>query len=951
MNPTPLRPRHWRSLAEASQTKEFLDATAGEFVKPWEETLSRRGFLKTMGAAAALSGLSSCTREPIHQIVPYVQQPEQLVPGKPLHYATAMSLDGFGVGLLAESHEGHPTKIEGNPSHPASLGATGIFQQAALLDLYNPDRAQAVTNGGEVTSFATFLAGFESAVREQRTRDGAGLRILSHSITSPTLIAQIEELLRQFPEARWHQYQPLARDNSLEGAHQIFGQTLETRYRLDRANVVLALDADFLFMHPANLVHIRQFAQRRRPPAKIRLYAVEPTPSLTGAAAEHRLPVESSEVGTFAYGFAAELGIVKVSPPLSGAQRRWIRAIAQEFRKNPGASLIIPGETQPPFIHALCHLINSGQLVEYFNSAEKHWTNHRESLRELVKDMEAGAVECLMIFGGNPVFDSPADIPFAHSLATVKYSMHLHGERNETSSACQWHVPESHFLESWGDLRSFDGTVSIIQPLIMPLYESKTAIELLHIVNHAEIKDDYDLVRDYWQARQPAGDFEVWWRETLHQGWVAGSQMPSVQVRPEAVVPPMPSGFPAKESLEVCFRPDPCLWDGRFANNGWLQELPKPFSKMTWDNPALLSPALAKRLRLDTGDVIQLRVRGRSVTAPVWIMPGQAENSVTVHLGFGRQQAGAVGLDVGFSGYLLRESQSPWLEQDLEIVATGRKHLLATTQHSHNVQGREILHGDKRPPRGDTLYHPHAFDQTDYAWGMVIDLNSCVGCNACVLACQAENNIPVVGKEQVLAGRDMQWIRIDQYFEGAPDDPKIHHQPVPCMHCENAPCELVCPVGATLHDHQGLNLQVYNRCVGTRYCSNNCPYKVRRFNFFRYADYETPSLKSMRNPNVTVRWRGVMEKCTYCLQRISAARIASQLENRPIRDGEIKTACQQVCPAQAIVFGDIKNPNSAVSKLKGSPLNFSMLGELNTRPRTTYLERTVNPNAQLEGKS
>ena len=498
-------------------------------------------------------------------------------------------------------------------------------------------------------------------------------------------------------------------------------------------------------------------------------------------------------------------------------------------------------------------------------------------------------------------------------------------------------------------MRSFDGTASIIQPLIMPLYDTKTAHELLYAITRKQMRDDYDVVRDYWKSQRAGSDFEAWWHQSLHDGWIAGSQLPAINIRPRADAPSATANLQAQEKVEICFRPDPCIWDGRYANNGWLLELPKPFSKITWDNPALISPALARILQLDSGDVVELRTGKRTVTLPVWITPGQAENSVTVHLGLGRSRVGETGTGAGFDSYAIRALPSFWATSDVEIVKTGKRHPLATTQDAHSVHGRDILEShEPLPPRDDTLYNPGEFTNAGYAWGMVINLNTCIGCNACAIACQAENNIPVVGKDQVAVGRDMAWIRIDQYFEGAAENPRIHHQPVPCMHCENAPCELVCPVGATLHDHEGLNLQVYNRCVGTRYCSNNCPYKVRRFNFFRYADYETPSLKPMRNPNVTVRWRGVMEKCTYCLQRISAARIAAQLEDRSIRDGEIKTACQQVCPTEAITFGNINDSNSAVAKLKASSLNFSMLGELNTRPRTTYLTRVANPNPQLE---
>jgi molybdopterin-containing oxidoreductase family iron-sulfur binding subunit len=977
--------RCWRQLADAEHPEKLEEATSPEFSDPatlWDDPVSRRNFLRLMGVSIAASGLSACTREPIVPIVPYTKQPEELIPGQPLHYATAMPFNGFGTGLIVRSNEGHPTKIEGNPSHPASLGATSVFHQAALLDLYDPDRAQSITNAGQVSTVALFLSGLYSAIRQQRVRRGAGLRILTQSVTSPTLIAQLEELLGQFPEARWHQYQPLSRDNTLEGAQQVFGRPVESRCHLDRARVIVSLDADFLFGHPGSLAYAREFASGRAVAAgnleMNRLYAVESTPSISGSVADHRLSASSGEIERIAFSLAEQIGAPGKSNlgALSEKHRLWVTAVVQDLRQYPGATVILAGESQPPQVHALVHLMNdrlgnAGRTVEYTESAEAHWSNHHDSVSRLVSEMNAGDVDFLLVIGGNPVFDAPADFQFGKGLAGVKFSAHLNTEFNETSANCQWHIPESHFLESWGDARSFDGTTSIIQPLIMPLYDSKTAHELLHVITHEEIRGDYDIVRDYWKTRLPGEDFEKIWRQALHDGLITGTQLPSVTVQPRADFAPVSSGaLPENEDrkLEICFRPDPAIWDGRFANNGWLQELPKPFSKITWDNPALVSPALAKRLQLDSGDVVNMTLNGRTLTVPVWVMPGQATDTITIHLGLGRSRIGRVGTNVGWNGYTLRTSQSMWFGSGVEIVRSGARHALATTQQSHDVHGRNIIHSgtlaqyrndhastqrnyEATPASGDTLYNPGEFTSPDYAWGMVIDLNACIGCNACILACQSENNIPVVGKEQVAAGRDMQWIRVDQYFEGSPAAPRMHHQPVPCMQCEDAPCELVCPVGATLHDHEGLNLQVYNRCVGTRYCSNNCPYKVRRFNFFRYADYETPSLKPMRNPNVTVRWRGVMEKCSYCLQRISAARIASQLEDRRIRDGEIQTACQQVCPTRAITFGDIKNQGNAVSKLKASPLNYSMLGELNTRPRTTYLARLRNPNPKLEDQA
>jgi molybdopterin-containing oxidoreductase family iron-sulfur binding subunit len=983
MNPTELelaalgapRREFWRSLAEAAGSKEFDDALHSEFLAPWHDGVSRRNFLRFAGASLALAGLAGCTREPVREIVPYVKQPEELIPGRPLHFATAICHNGFATGVIARSNEGHPTKIEGNPGHPASLGATNIFHQAALLDLYDPDRAKAVTNAGQPASLALFLTALNEAMGNPRSHGGAGLRVLTQSVTSPTLIAQLEELLRQFPQARWRQYQPIGRDNTLEGARLAFGRAIETRHRIDQARVILSLDADFMFEHPFHLAYARRFADGRRvtpeKPEMNRLYVVEPTPTITGSVADHRLPISSGEISAIAFALAREIGIqTEPATPLSANQQKWIAVVARDLQQNSGASIVIVGEEQPPVVHALAHLINeklgnAGKTVEYTESAEPHWVDQKESLAELTADMKAGKVECLIILGGNPVFDAPADLEFHDALSNVKFRLHLSSHANETSALCHWHVPETHVLESWSDARSFDGTTTIIQPLIEPLYESKTAHELLDAVMRTRMNSDYEIVREYWQGQKLGDDFEKSWRQSLHAGFVAGMQLPVLNVKPQSSAPLAPPAALAKSGVEICFRPDPCIWDGRFANNGWLQELPKPFSKVTWDNPILVSPALAQRMGLANGTVVEIRQGGRKLSAPVWIMPGQAENSITVHLGLGRSHAGETGRNVGFNGYVLRASSSFWNGQGAELAIVGKGYELASMQHTHSVEGRDIVrettlaqfasdssviqkNHEPPPARDETLYNPGEFKDTARAWGMTIDLNSCIGCSACMIACQAENNIPVVGKDQVARGRDMAWIRIDQYFRGGLENPKVANQPVPCMQCENAPCELVCPVGATLHDHEGLNLQVYNRCVGTRFCSNNCPYKVRRFNFYRYSDYETPSLKPMRNPNVTVRWRGVMEKCTYCIQRISVARIAAEIENRPIRDGEIQTACQQVCPTRAISFGNKNDPDAAVSKLKASPLNYSMLGELNTRPRTTYLARVRNPNPQME---
>jgi molybdopterin-containing oxidoreductase family iron-sulfur binding subunit len=593
------------------------------------------------------------------------------------------------------------------------------------------------------------------------------------------------------------------------------------------------------------------------------------------------------------------------------------------------------------------------------------------------------------MIGGNPVFTAPADIQFAEHLAKVKLRVHLSLYDDETSALCHWHIPAAHSLETWSDARAYDGTVTIVQPLIAPLYGGKSAHEVLAVFTPTSRgRSSHDLVRDYWKSQKSTADFEKFWQIALHDGLIADTALPpkTVEIKATSIQQqatsnqhrassiqskrsedPDSSGQPATShkqpasSLEIIFKPDPTIGDGRYANNGWLQELPKPLTKLTWDNAALISPATAERLGLSNEEMVELRYRERKVKAPIWIVPGHPNEAVTVHFGYGRARAGKIGTGIGFNAYALRTSDAPWFGPGLEIHKTGERYQLASTQLHHNMENRHLVragtlaeyleHPDfvhemgHEPPRNMTLYPEHKYE--GYAWGMVIDLNSCIGCNACTIACQAENNIPIVGKTEVANGREMHWIRVDRYYKGDLDHPETYHQPVPCMHCENAPCEVVCPVSATVHSDEGLNDMVYNRCVGTRYCANNCPYKVRRFNFYHYADYHTPSLKLLRNPDVTVRTRGVMEKCTYCVQRINAARIEAKKEDREIRDGEILTACQQVCPTQAIVFGDINDPNSRIAQLQASQLNYGLLTDLNTRPRTTYLARLKNPNPEL----
>ncbi len=983
----------WRGIEELAESEEFVRCLQREFPHgPWDLSIDRRRFLQLMGASLALAGLTGCTRQPEEKIAPFVRQPEEFVDGEKLSYATALCLGGFATGVLVESHFGRPTKIEGNPLHPASRGSSDAFLQAAVLGLYDPDRSQAVTSFGRISTWSAFLGSLSLALEKQAASGGAGLRLLTETVTSPTLHRQIEELLQQYPRARWHQWEPCGRDNARAGARLAFGEPVEARYRFDLADVVLALDADFISTVPGNIRYAQDFAARRRPEGRpegrpeaaldqrsagmCRLYSVECTPSLTGSQADHRLPRSPEAVEAFARALARRVGApagIDGDAGPAGVPAKWFDAAADDLLTHRGSSLVLAGDAQPPEVHALAHAMNhalgnSGKTVIYTEAVEPQPVAQLASLMELVQDIDASRVDFLAILGGNPVYNAPADLKLTERILKVPYRFHLSGHADETSALCPWHLPEAHPLEAWSDARAFDGTFSIVQPLILPLYGGKSAHEVLAMLAGQPDRHGHDILRDAWKARYPGEAFEKFWRRALHDGLVAGSELAECQIalRPDLKLPQAPSRIAGRDGgLEILFRPDPTIHDGRFANIGWLQELPKPHTRLTWDNAALVSPATAELFSLQNEEVVELELEGRKVRAPVWILPGQTDGCVTVHLGYGRTRAGRVGNGAGFNGYALRGTGSLWHARGLSLRKTGTRHPLACTQVHHSVEGRNLFRSGTvadfqaqpdfaramghEPKPEESLYPP--LPGAENGWGMAIDLTLCNGCNACVVACQAENNIPVVGKTEVAKGREMHWIRIDRYFSGKDlRNPDVHHMPLPCMHCENAPCEVVCPVGATLHSNEGLNEMVYNRCVGTRYCSNNCPYKVRRFNYLAYTDPETPSLKLMRNPEVTVRTRGVMEKCTYCVQRINEVRIRAKKEGRPIGPDEVVTACQGACPARAISFGDILNARSQVSEWKASPRNYGLLAELNTRPRTTYLAKVTNPNPALQAE-
>jgi molybdopterin-containing oxidoreductase family iron-sulfur binding subunit len=995
----------WRTLDELADDPSFRDRLYNEFPSQIEtitDPVQRRTFLKLMGASLALAGVTACTRQPDETIVPYVRQPEEIVPGRPLFYATAMTLGGMATGVLVESHEGRPTKVEGNPDHPSSLGSADAYGQAAVLELYDPDRSRTLTNLGEIRPWSSFIGAIRAALNGQQAVRGAGVRILTESVSSPTLAAQIRDVLSRYPQGRWHQWDPVGRPNTHAGAKLAFGDYVETQYRLDAADVIVSLDANFLELGPGRLRYAREFVARRNPaePQRMnRLYVVETMPTLTGAKSDHRRAARPSDVPDIATRLLAAVR--------GGAQEtdRWISAAAKDLQAHRGSSLVLAGESQPPHVHAIAHALNdalgnAGKTVIYTDPVEAEPSDHVASLRELTTEMTGGKVDVLLILGSNPVYTAPADFGFAQAMEKVPLRIHLGLHTDETSALCHWHIPQAHFLEAWSDARAHDGTASIVQPLIAPLYGGKSAHEVLATMTDRPEQTGHDIVNAYWATRfgdsrpaaartTPNPAFTAAWRRWLHDGVIPNTACAErrVSLRSDALASntsSSPAGpTPDANQLQLAFRLDPAVLDGRFANNGWLQELPKPITRLTWDNAIIVSPGTADRLRAENrlsfqggehgqliSDVVELTSGGRSVRGAVFAVPGHADDAATVHLGYGRDRGGRIAAGAGFNAYALRTADAFWFAGNVAIAQTGGTASLACTQDHHLMDGRgmvrvaalgefvrnpqsmhEVPAGEREPDENTnehgviTLYPAYKYE--GHKWGMAIDINACIGCNACVVACQAENNIPVIGKSEVLRGREMHWLRVDTYYRGPVERPETYFEPVPCQQCENAPCEVVCPVGATVHSHEGLNDMVYNRCVGTRYCSNNCPYKVRRFNFLLYQDWDTPSLKLGRNPDVTVRSRGVMEKCTYCVQRINAGKIAAEKEDRPVRDGEIRTACQQTCPADAIVFGDLNDQGSRVAKLQADVRNYSLLADLNTRPRTTYLGAIRNPNPEL----
>jgi len=937
-------------------------------IDPAKLLMDRRTALKLL-AAGITSTLAACGR-PLEEIVPYVDIPDGLTPGIPMRFATALPLAGYGRGVLVRSVEGRPIKVDGNPRHPESLGSTDVFAEASVLSLYDPDRSRAVRNRVQPMAWDAFWGVLQGQMQQEKSRNGAGLRILTGRVTSPTLRRQFNDLLQALPEAKWYRYEPINDDAATAGAALAFGRPLTALPRLGDAQVVLALDADPLGPGPQQIRMARAFNNARRAGASdqefLRLYAAEPAWSLTGANADHRLALPPQLVRNVALMVAKELGADLDSGDLPDTARRFAQAVAEDIKARPGRGLVIAGASQAPEVHALCHWINA-QLhapVDLIEPVDPATPPHMDSLRALRDDLTAKRVETLIIIDSNPVYSAPGDLAFGDLIGTVPFTAHLGLYDDETANRCTWHLPLSHPLESWSDLCGLDGTVSIVQPLIRPLYATRTAHELLAYMHGAASASSHDLVRATWQAHAGGADFETWWRQALQDGVIADTAQQHVSIP----APKLPTVAPGQTTtgLSLTAAPDASVFDGSFSNNAWLQECPRPLTQQVWGNALQISPEDARRLGLADGEVVRMSRESQNIEAPVLIQAGQADGVVTASLGYGRTHAGAIGNDVGFSIAPLLNSQSPNSMDQVVLSKTGKRQDLLSTQQQHRLDGeaRELLPilsiadlAAGRHPHHEndaelpSLLPPHVYD--GYAWSMVIDTSACIGCNACVIACQAENNVPIVGPAEIGMGRDMHWLRIDTYFVESPASPP-GFQPVPCMHCEHAPCEPVCPVMASVHDSEGLNVQVYNRCIGTRFCESNCPYKVRRFNFFGYADGQEYAnlgadlIKLQFNPNVTVRARGVMEKCTYCVQRISDARRLAERENRSIGPGEVTTACQDACPTRAISFGDRNAAAAEVNKLRREPRHYELLGHLDTRPRTSYLARLRNPNPALQ---
>jgi molybdopterin-containing oxidoreductase family iron-sulfur binding subunit len=983
----------WRSLEEKSDAERAQqNASGSDVVKRTinaEElsSLKRRHFMTLSGAIGALATLEGCIRRPVEKILPYTDAPATDVVniGVPSNYATVTSQRGEAVGLLVKSHEGRPTKIEGNPDHPASHGATDLWAQASVLGLYDHERARTPSKKGVAKSYAEADAALDALISAALKNGGQGLRVLAHPTLSPTFVRLRDQVKKRLPQARFHSYAPINDANAYAGTKIAFGQPLAVLPAYDRAKVVLSLDSDFLLTETGSVLATRQFGAARHMESAAgemsRLYVVEPSMSLTGANADHRLRLEGRAIGAYLKALAsalasagAEIGVSTGEAQVPGVPEQWIKIVAQDLLATRGSSLIVVGARQPAAVHALAAAVNrglgnAGKTVTYAKPLDGADTDPFEDIKGLSADLASGSVSTLIVLGGNPAYDAPADVGFAAAMAKAQNSIALTDKIDETSSRATWHIPLAHELETWGDSQSRAGAYAVQQPLIAPLFDARSEIELLGKLA-GELADGTD-ASGYALVRATANNFggadELAWQQLVQRGAgaVAGTEtLGGLSVAGDAVGAALAAlpGPSAEGELEAVFIADNKLFDGRFANNSWLQELPDQVTRICWDNAALIAPSTAKKLGIESGDLLKVTVGSASIEIVAWKQPGQAPGTVAMALGWGRKKAGSTADGAGFDVYPLRTTAAPHYAS-AKIEKLGTKYELSQTQEHDSMEGRPLAidatldEYKAQPDFGQwgspdmsvsPLWKPQDYSE-GHQWGMVIDLNSCTGCGACIVACQSENNIPTVGKEQVARGREMAWLRIDRYYAGDEDEPEVALQPVACQHCETAPCENVCPVNATAHSPEGLNDIAYNRCIGTRYCMNNCPYKVRRFNFLNF-NLEVPETRKMQfNPDVSVRFRGVIEKCSYCVQRIQGAKIAAKREERPLRDGDVVTACAQACAAKSIVFGDINDKTSAVSKARAVDRNYALLSDVGTRPRTRYLGKIRNPNPEMKG--
>jgi MoCo/4Fe-4S cofactor protein with predicted Tat translocation signal len=973
--------KQWQSLEDFIDDEDFEQVMRAKFPRETkilhESGMNRRDFIKLMGASLVVGGLSlsGCApdRSEQEEILPYVRMPEEIVPGQPIYFASTMPLSGYGTGVVIETHEGRPHRVEGNSNHPASLGGANMAVLASVLELYNPNRVNEVRRDGQSSSFAEFLQEFDEAVAN--LGDGSGLRILSEKSSSPTLAKQINALLEMYPNARWYQYDTVGRENVYAGAQLAFGEIVEPVYQIDQADVIVSLDSDFLMTMPGNVRYAHDFAAKRRirvenEATMNRLYAVNSTPNNTSTVADHHIAMKASEIENFALALANAVG----AEGGEAVEGDWDQAIFDAMVSDLQAhsSVVIVGDEQPPAVHALAHAINAvlgsaGETVTYIPPVLTNTHDSVTQLSDFVGDISSGRVDAAFIIGGNPAFTAP-DIPLSAAVGRVPFSVRIGMYDDETAENARWYLPYSTYIEAWGDVRAHDGTASIIQPPIGALYDgSMSELELIARLMQDD-RSGYEILLDSWREDYSGDEsFDAFWRRSLHNGVIADSA-------PDPVQPSLSGSFAsdvadaligASNDFEVIFRLDPRIYDGRFSYNSWLHEIPHPLTKITWDNFAMISANTADALRLDNEQIISITVGNNIMEIPVYVVHGHPDDCVSVGLGYGHGISADLDAGENFNAYALRPTTVGWFTV-ASVERTRRTYKLARTQKNMELVGTKAVRsgtleefienhefavtGSYKEKDGgsfldETIWQQEVLEEGNQ-WGMSIDLTTCIGCNACMVACQSENNIPTVGKEQVLQERDMHWIRVDSFVDEHDED-RRNFQPVPCMHCENAPCEQVCPVQATVHDHEGLNQMIYNRCVGTRYCSANCPYGVRRFNFHDYTD-DTLILQEQRNPDVSVRVRGVMEKCTYCWQRINQGRVNASVEDRPIRDGEVRPACGTACPTQAITFGNLNDPNARVVRDKAQPTNYLWLdAELNTRPRTTYLAKLYNPNAAL----